>query len=98
MSEQPRQVAPLLEGIVEQGGQHLAGELDGDLVDEVEGLADRQLVEDRRRPARGSAAPVPPSPAVEKIGVTTRRWASCSGGSSAMKLEPLAGSRRVGDA
>jgi hypothetical protein len=32
-------------------------------------------------------------PAVEKIGVTTRRWASCSGGSRAMKLELSLGSK-----
>jgi len=44
-----RQVSPLLERIVEKGGQHLAGEFDGDLVDEVEGFAHRQLVEDCRR-------------------------------------------------
>jgi hypothetical protein len=31
-------------------------------------------------------------PALEKVGVTTRRWASWSGGSSAMKLESALGS------
>ena len=39
------QLAPVLEGKVEQGRQHLAGELDRDLVDPVEGLAARQAIE-----------------------------------------------------
>ena len=44
-----RELAPLLEREVEQGRQHLRGELDRDAVDPVEGLAARQLVEDLAR-------------------------------------------------
>jgi hypothetical protein len=44
---EPGQHAAVLEREVEQGRQHLAGQFDGDLVDEVEFLADRQFVEDR---------------------------------------------------
>ena len=39
------QLAPVLEREVEQRRQHLAGELDRDLVDPVEGLAARQAVQ-----------------------------------------------------
>ncbi len=47
---EPGQDTALLEGEVEEGGQHLAGQLDGDAVDEVEFLVDRQLVEDLAGP------------------------------------------------
>ena len=44
------QLAPFLEGEIKEGGQHLGRQLDGDLVDPVKLLADRQRIEDRRRP------------------------------------------------
>ena len=43
------QLAALLEGEVEQGRQHLRGQFDGDAIDPVEGLADRQALEDLHR-------------------------------------------------
>jgi len=45
----PGQQAAVLEGKVEEGRQHLAGEFDRDLVDEIEGFAHRQFVEDLGR-------------------------------------------------
>ncbi len=44
-SDQYAEHPPVFERKVEQSRQHLAGQLDRDLVDEVEGLAARQLVE-----------------------------------------------------
>ena len=60
----PGQLAPLCEGEVEQGGEHACGQLDGDLLDPVEGLADGQavqhvdgaLADDRGKLAQGLGA------------------------------------------
>ena len=49
------ELAPLLEGEVEQGGQHLGGEFDGHPIHPIEGLAPGQGVEDARRPLANGA-------------------------------------------
>ena len=50
-----RELAPLLEREVEQGGQHLGGEFDGHPIHPVEGLAPRQGIKNARRPLADGA-------------------------------------------
>ncbi len=78
--------APLFEREVEEGGQHLGGELDRHPIDPIEGLAHRQGVEDRRWAVRMRRLEGREIGGPETIELTVLRWGSCLGGSMAMKL------------